>query len=233
MKPVVAITMGDPAGIGPEICLKAAASGKLSFCNLVIVGSGEVLENSMGLSGNKMIVNAINCVEEAKFKRGIVNVLEAGDISLDKFVPGRPSSMCGLASIDYVREAVRLAVDGEVSAIVTAPINKQALHMAKLCWTGHTELLADIFRAEVVMIFIGGNLRIAVVTRHIPISQVAEKVTKKRILKTIEIIHANRRFLGITDPSFAVLSLNPHAGEGGSIGRDEGMKVGLIKLRLL
>ncbi len=225
MKPVIAVTMGDPAGIGPEVCIKAVAGGKAGFCHPVIVGAGNVLENLIRVIELNIGINTIKNVRDARFKRKQPDILDVGGVQLNKLVPGKISAMCGLASINYVRQAVALAVDGKVDAIVTAPINKTAVHRAKLEYKGHTELLSEIFRTQVVMIFVSRNLRIAVVTRHLPIRHVSRAITKERILDTIRIIYENRRLLGFADPSFAILSLNPHAGEGGILGEDEKKKI--------
>ncbi len=225
MRPVIAIAMGDAAGIGPEVCIKAVASGRVDFCRPIIVGAGNVLRNLVDLFNLSPSINTIKNVEEAKFDNMAIDVLDVGGIQLNKLIPGKGSAMCGLASINCVKEAVNLAVNGKVDAIVTAPINKEAVHMAKLKYRGHTELLSEIFHTGAVMIFVRGNLHIAVVTRHIPISQVPSAITKKLIVETIRIIYENRKLLGLAEPSFAVLSLNPHAGEGGILGEDEKKKI--------
>ena len=225
MKPVVAITMGDPAGIGPEVCVKAIAGKKPDFCRPVIIGAVNVLKDMRDSLKMSLRINTIKNIDEANFKRGNLNVLNAGGVRLNKLVLGKTSAMCGLASIKYVREAVSLAANGEVDAIVTAPINKTAISLAKLRYSGHTELLSEIFRTEAVMIFMSRNLRIAIVTRHVPISHLSKAVTKKKIVETIRIIYENRMLLGFAQPSFAVLSLNPHAGEGGIFGKDEEKKI--------
>lgn len=224
-KPVIAITMGDPAGIGPEVCIKALASGKIGFCHPVIVGSGDVLEHLINLLRMNLSTNTIENVEETEFKNSVVNVLDVGRIQINKLMSGKTSAMCGVASINYVREAVTLAGNGKADAIVTAPINKEAVHKAGLKYRGHTELLSEIFNTRVVMIFVRGNLAIAIVTRHIPISQVSRAITKKGVVETIRIIYENRKLLGIVEPSFAILSLNPHGGEGGVLGEDEKKKI--------
>jgi len=222
MKPVIAVTMGDAAGIGPEVCLKAVASGKMDFCQPVIIGSRDVLENLAAVLKLRTSINTVKNVEEIKLKRGVANLLDIGGIQSNKLIPGRTSAICGRASVNYIRKASALAANNLVDAIVTAPISKQAMHRAGLKYTGHTELLADIFRVKkIVMIFARGNLHIAIVTRHIPISEVSRSITKKGIIDTINVIYADRKLLGLSKPSFAVLSLNPHAGEGGILGKDE------------
>ena len=184
-----------------------------------------MLDKLISLLNLKLTLNTIRGVEEAKFKRGTVNILDCGGIQTKKLLHGKTCAMCGAASIKYVREAAALARVGKVDAIVTAPLNKEAVKKAKLTYTGHTELLAEIFQTRVVMMFVAGNLRVAVVTRHLPINQVARSISEKKVLDTIRIIYRARNDLGVKEPSFAVLSLNPHGGERGIMGNDEEKKI--------
>lgn len=225
MKPVIAITMGDAAGIGPEVCLKAIASARLSNCSPIVIGAANVLRRAMHSLRLKMSLVPIKSVDQAQFQIETLNVLDSGGIQLNKLVPGKVSAMCGRASVNYVRIAARLAADGKVHAITTGPLSKEAVYAAGLRYNGHTELLSEIFRARVVMMFAAGNLRLALVTRHLPISLVSRAITKKGILETFRIIHNATDVLGFSEPSIAVLSLNPHRGEGGIFGNDEKRKI--------
>lgn len=225
MKPIIAITMGDAAGIGPEICLKAVSSEKLNFCYPIIIGAACVFQKLIPTLNLKLTVNIMRDMRETKFKRGVINILDCGGIQIKKLLHGKTCAMCGLASINYVGTAAALALDGKADAIVTAPLNKAAVRKAKLTYTGHTELLAEIFKTRAVMMFVAGNLRIAVVTRHLPINQVSRSITGKKLLDTIRIIYEARNDLGLENPSIALLSLNPHGGEEGIIGNDEEKKI--------
>jgi 4-hydroxythreonine-4-phosphate dehydrogenase len=217
--------MGDAAGIGPEVCLKAIASGRLCTYSPIVIGAVNVLRKTMQSLKLKMSLAPIKSVDEADFKKGTLNVLDSKGIQLNKLLPGKVSAMCGQASANYVRIAARLAANGKVDAITTAPLSKEAVHAAGLKYNGHTELLSEIFRTKVVMMFIAGNLRMALVTRHLPISQVSRAITKSGILETFRIIHNATNLLGLSEPSIAVLSLNPHRGEGGILGNDEERKI--------
>ncbi len=217
--------MGDAAGIGPEVCLKAIASGKLCSCRPIVIGAANVLRKTMQSLRLKMSLVPIKSVDEANFKKETLNVLDPKGIQLNKLLPGKVSAMCGQASANYVRIAARLAADGKVDAITTAPLSKEAVHAAGLKYNGHTELLSEIFRTKVVMMFIAGNLRLALVTRHLPISRVSRAITKSRILETLRIIHNATNVHSLSEPSIAVLSLNPHSGEGGILGNDEERKI--------
>ena len=218
--PIVAITMGDPAGVGPEVLLKALPE-VLSFCRPFIIGDIEVLEEVKRLTGLPLQLLEVMAPDEAQGER--IPVLSL--THLVSFPQGRPTAEGGEAAYRYILKAVELLKEGVVEAMVTAPISKEALHLAGHPYPGHTELLAELSGTkDYVMMLAGGRLRVALVTTHMALREVPSALSEERIYKTLRITHrALRDYFGIEGPRLAVCALNPHAGEGGLFGDEEEM----------
>jgi len=211
MKPTIAITMGDPVGIGPEITLKAVNSPKVKrLCRPIILGDKAVLEHVSKKLGNNSPI--ISCP-----------VINLSNLNPKRLTPGKPSKACGRAAMSYIKEAADMALRGEAAAMVTAPINKWVINRAGYVFPGHTEYLANLTNTIDYAMMLGGKrLKVVLVTIHEPIRQVPELLTSKMILKTIEIAYtAFKVYFGIRRPRIAVSALNPHAGEGGLFGDEE------------
>lgn len=210
--PRVAITIGDPFGIGPEIVLKAMASRRLrGLANFLIVGDKSVL---WSLSKSLKI--------DLKLKREDL-ILDLNLIDKSKIRFGHPNALSGKASLAYIDYAIKLIGDNKADCLVTAPVCKNAINRTGVKFLGHTEYLAKKFKTKsFAMMLIGGPLRVTLVTRHIPINSVSSAITKREILKCIYLSHkALRKYFGINQPKIGVASLNPHGGEGGTIGIEE------------
>ncbi len=207
----IAITIGDPAGIGPEVALKAILSEEVSrICSPILVGDDFVIRRASRL------IKGMDA-----FPRD-VKVVDLKQIGRGDFTRGRPTAAGGKASAAYIREAVNLAIAGEVDAIVTAPISKEALKLGGFLWPGHTEMLAELTRTrEYAMMLVGGPLRVILVTIHTALESVPGLVTKKNVLRTIRLAKRACDMLGIRTPRIAVAGLNPHAGESGIFGTEE------------
>jgi 4-phospho-D-threonate 3-dehydrogenase / 4-phospho-D-erythronate 3-dehydrogenase len=221
-KPIVAVTMGDPAGVGPEVVLKALSHPAVErACRIVILGDRGVLERTQKKLGSE--------VELALHKPGspwpranrTLDSLTA--LSTAECRPGHPSRACGEAVYRYVTEAARLALAGSVDAIATAPLNKKVLQMAGHHYPGHTELLAEIAGVpECRMMLIGSKLKVVLVTVHLPLMRVSRELTSGKIRATLELTdQALRRYFSRARPKLAVAALNPHAGEEGIFGHEE------------
>jgi 4-hydroxythreonine-4-phosphate dehydrogenase len=223
MKPVISITMGDPAGIGPEIVAKALSQPFVyELCRPFVIGDSTVMKMGMDVAGLGLKIFSIKGLDEARFQYGTIDVLDLKNVDTSSLILGKPQAMGGRASVEYVTRAVELAMEGKVQAMVTAPISKEAIRMAGLPYTGHTELLAQLAGAKsVAMMLVAGPLRVAHVTTHVPLSQVPALVTRKRVLEVIKLTDEAMRALGIQKPRIAVAGLNPHAGEGGIFGQEE------------
>ena len=227
-KPLLGITMGDPAGIGPEVIVKALARPLVRrLCRPVVIGSPEVLAK---VAGALKIPAKVRRVTDLSFKApaSVILVLDTLPEPLGSFAPGRVSKETGIAQALYIKEAVRLALDGTLSGIVTAPINKAAINLAGYPYPGHTEMLADLTGAkEVGMMIVGGPLRFMFTTIHAAIKDVPGLLTPERVERAIRLCHiALTGFFGITQPRIAVAALNPHAGEGGLFGTEERTAIG-------
>lgn len=223
-KPIVAITMGDPAGVGPEVVLKALAHRAVrKACHPLVLGDWDVMQRARrGKRGYPRLV---------PWERG-QPVLESENAVSIRSVsyrfakqcrPGRPSRACGEVAYRNIKEAVDLILSQVAGAMATAPISKRALHLAGHPYAGHTELLAELTHTrECRMMLLGKGLRVVLVTVHHPLSRVAQELTARGVRVTLELTHqALRNWFGISRPRIAVAALNPHAGEEGIFGHEE------------
>jgi len=222
-KPIIGITMGDAAGIGPEIIAKALSLKEIyDVCNPVVIGDSKAMNEGIKVARVQLEVHPIKDISEALFRYGKIDILDLNNIDIDKLVMGKPQAMAGKASFEYIAKAVQMALKGEIHAIATAPISKEALNMAGYTFTGHTEILAHLTGTkDYAMMLVAGNLRVIHVTTHISLSEVPKHIKKERILTTIKLAYDALRNLGFEKPKIAVAALNPHAGEGGLFGKEE------------
>lgn len=218
-QPSLVITMGDPAGIGPEIVAKAFAAGKAPDC--VVAGSPSVMKRAVQLVGADLEIRKITSIEEGSPEPGVINVLP---ISQDaECVPfGKVSAAGGRAAFEAVIAAIDLAKTGRASGIVTAPINKEALSAAGLSYPGHTEILAECAGVDrVAMMLANDEIRTVLVTIHQSLSDAIKSADFSAQMNAIRLAQSACLDLGIAAPRIAVAGLNPHAGEGGLFGREE------------
>ncbi|HEY3305155.1 MAG TPA: 4-hydroxythreonine-4-phosphate dehydrogenase PdxA [Candidatus Binatia bacterium] len=222
-KPLIAVTMGDPAGVGPEIVLKALADPAVRRkCRIVVLGDWLVLERNLKTQGpNRKLVSWQPGRPWPEADGVIVHSLSS--LSPAQCKPGRPSRACGDAVYRYIKEAAKLALSGSVDAIATAPINKKVLQMAGHRYPGHTELLAELAGVpECRMMLLGSSLKVVPVTGHVALMRVARELTRRKIRVTLELAsQALRKYFGRARPRLAVAALNPHAGEEEIFGDEE------------
>ncbi|MCL0061685.1 4-hydroxythreonine-4-phosphate dehydrogenase PdxA [Thermodesulfovibrionales bacterium] len=206
----IAITIGDPAGIGPEITLKSLTSREiLGVCSPAVVGDKAVIEEA--IERLKIPVN------HKSFE-----LIDVSEVKMRGFKKCIPTPAGGKACVSYIKKAVELALNKTVDAIVTAPISKESLKMAGFSWPGHTELLAELTNTEhYAMMLSGGPLKVFLVTIHAAIKDVPKIITKERVLKTIILAKKGCEMMDIKSPKIAVAGLNPHAGEAGIFGDEE------------
>jgi len=218
------LTMGDPAGIGPEVIIKALSRKEvLTECRYIVVGNAFIFDSAARMLGRSISYSQIVSLDDflkSSRRVGFVNIKDAG---LRRMPPGKVSAVAGKASVRYIEKAVALCMDKKADAMVTAPINKESIYCAGYYWAGHTELLAELTGApETVMMLAGGGLRVSLVTTHLALMEVFRHLTKQRILKTIKITAgALRKYFGISRARIGVSGLNPHAGDGGRFGKEE------------
>ncbi len=214
-----ALTMGDPAGIGPEITVKAME--RCDFrSSTIIIGDYDVIEEA-ALSLNKNLpLRRIASPEE--FYAGAVNVLDCGFISAGTFTLGRVQASCGKAAYGYIEKAVELAMSGRVDGVITNPINKESLHAAGIDYPGHTEIFAEKTGASgYSMLFLLRNVGVAHVTTHCSLRKAIDMISAERVAETVRLLDNSMRQLDVPSPRIAVGGLNPHAGENGLFGDEE------------
>jgi 4-hydroxythreonine-4-phosphate dehydrogenase len=222
-RPIIAVTMGDPAGVGPEITAQALTRGEIwNGCRPLVVGDADVMAQAAELVAAPLAFRSIADVAEARFDPAAPDVLDLCNVDPARLRPGEVSAANGQASVDYVERAARLALAGEVSGITTGPVNKAALQTAGIPHIGHTELLAALTGEEQVTTMLATpGLRVVHVTRHVPLREVAALITQERVLETIRLADAGLRKMSIPHPRLAVAALNPHGGDEGLLGREE------------
>jgi 4-hydroxythreonine-4-phosphate dehydrogenase len=222
--PKVGITLGDPTGIGPEIVVKALSKkAPYQFCRPIVFGDQRVLLKTIHRLGTRTDVEILKEAPEEGYSPRKIFLLPLSQLGSASLRFGKPDRACGLAMVRYVEEAVRWVRDRKLDALTTCPINKQAIREAGYPFPGHTELLAHLARASAVaMMFVGSKWKIVLVTTHLPLHQVAQSITKDRVLSTIRLTAEGLgKYFGIPRPRIAVLGLNPHSGEEGVLGDEE------------
>lgn len=223
-RPLLGITMGDPAGIGPEVIAKALAVAKVQrLCRPLVIGSFPVMQQTVRGLKLKMNVIRVEGHETVPPRSNQLSVLDPLDHPLGHFPRGVAARETGAASVFFIKKAVELAQLGCIDGIVTAPINKEAINMAGCHFPGHTELLADLTKTqESGMMIIGGSLRVMFVTTHVAIKDLPALLTQAKIEKAIRLAYlALRDLFGMKKPRIGVAALNPHAGEHGLFGDEE------------
>ena len=226
--PILGITMGDPAGIGPEITAKALADPVVrKAARLLVIGDARVMTTAARLARADLAVRPLGRLADATWAPHLVEVLDLGNADPAAFAVGRVSALCGRAAYEYIERGVTLALAREIDAIVTAPISKEALAAAGLAHSGHTEILAELTGTRAyAMLLMGRDLRVIHVTTHVALRRVPDLVTRERVLRTIRLGHEAMRRLGLAAPRIAVCGLNPHAGEAGLFGDEEQLTIG-------
>ncbi|MBN2038272.1 MAG: 4-hydroxythreonine-4-phosphate dehydrogenase PdxA [Chitinispirillaceae bacterium] len=218
--PVFALTMGDPAGIGPEIAIKALLSRRLCHVRTVIIGDLDVLLVTARKNRMDAAFNAVSDIRT--FYPGVLNVLDMNKVPLNRFKPGRVSALCGRAAYAYILKGIDLAKQGVAAGVITNPINKEAFNMAGINFPGHTEIFAHETRVkDFTMLFYLDGVGVAHVTTHCSLRQSIRLISEKRVLSHIRLLNLAMKQLGVKSPRIAVGGLNPHAGENGLFGDEE------------
>ena len=220
---ILGISMGDPAGIGPEIIASATARPRVrELCRPLVIGDAGVMRNALKYAGVSLSIRPVRNISEATFSPDGIDVLDLKTVDLDKLQLGKVSAMAGHAAFEAVRVMIELAMKGEIDATVTAPIHKEALVAAGHHFPGHTEIFAHFTRTDdFTMMLAAGDFRVVHVSTHVSLRRACDAVTKDRVLKVIELAHDACRRLGIEKPKIGVAGLNPHASDGGLFGSEE------------
>lgn len=221
-KPILGITMGDPASIGPEVAAKALSVASIyESCHPLLIGDAALCRQAVLLCGLSLKVRAVKEVSEAVFEYGTIDVLDLAYGS-DGISSGKMSAAAGHAAFITVVKAIELAMNKQIDGTVTGPINKEAIHMAGHKYSGHTEIYADYTGTKKYgMLLVEEDLRVVHVSTHVSLRQACDLVRKDRILDTIELLSNACKQLGVAHPRIGVAGLNPHASDGGLFGHEE------------
>jgi 4-hydroxythreonine-4-phosphate dehydrogenase len=224
--PLVAVTMGDPAGIGPEIIAKTFSDKDFHARNrALVVGDAGMLERAAEVTGVSLKVNGIQEPEDARFEPGTADVLRVGELPPD--LPfGELDARAGDAAFRYLERATNLASAGRFDAIATAPLNKEAMHLAGHKYPGHTEILAELTGTEdYAMMLVTDELKVIHVSTHVSLREAIDRAEPERELAVIRLADQSLKKLGVESPRVAVAGLNPHAGENGLFGMEDIEKI--------
>lgn len=225
--PVLAVTMGDPAGIGPEIAAKVLADESIyQQCNPLLVGHPDVMEKAMRLIDAGLHIHPISDVKQAVFKPGIMNVFAIDGAGIEKIQYGRVSAQAGDLAFRAVKGAIDLAMQGMVDGTVTGPIHKESIQKAGYHFSGHTEIYAHFTNTEkYAMLLADDHFRVIHVTTHVPLREACDLIKKERVLEVVRLMNEGLKKLKIPSPRIGVAGLNPHASDGGLFGDEESMEI--------
>ena len=223
IRPVTAITIGDPAGIGPEIVVDTVRSEMIyDICKPFVIGAREHLEEAAAVKGVELTINEISEPEEAKYEFGTVDLLDTGAAPGAKIVYGEVQKDAALRAYSYLEKSIELGLAGRLHAVSTAPIHKVALKEAGVDHIGHTEIFEALTDSPYALtMFNVHKLRVFFLTRHVSVRKACDQITKERTLAYLKDIDREMRSYGFENPSIAVAALNPHGGDGGLFGTEE------------
>ncbi|MDI3547071.1 MAG: 4-phospho-D-threonate 3-dehydrogenase / 4-phospho-D-erythronate 3-dehydrogenase [Halanaerobiales bacterium] len=215
--------MGDPAGIGAEIAVKALNYEEIyQRCKPVVVGSKVVMEDAISFIPSNLELNVINDINDVKGEYGKIDLLDLNNIGLNDFKYGEVSAAAGRASVEYIFKAIDLALENKIAAVVTGPIHKEAINAAGFKYAGHTEIFADRTNTnDYAMMLADEEMRVIHVSTHVSLREACDRVKKERVLTVIRLADQAMKQLGINEPKIGVAGLNPHAGEQGLFGTEE------------
>ena len=223
MRPILALTMGDPVGVGPEIIVKALADSQIyQVCRPLVLGDFPALERARTVSGPPNI-HLAERPEVGRYKPGTMDLMPLSELKPHDLEYGRPTRASGKAMVSYILRAIELAMEQQVAGMVTAPISKLSMNLSGYHYPGHTELLAEkTGTPEVAMMLAGDEFRVILATIHCALAEVPGRLSIEGLVRLFHLIcRALDRDFGLAGAPLAVAALNPHAGEGGMFGREE------------
>lgn len=225
--PIIGITMGDPASIGPEIATRVLANPQTRhLCRPLVIGDGKVMQQAIELTGVPLRLHPVTKVAEARFESGIMNVLDLRNVDSSRLIPGRVSAMAGNAAFEAVHKVIELALQNQIDATVTGPIHKEAINLAGHHFSGHTEIYAHYTGSKkYAMLLVHGSMRVIHVSTHVSLRRACDLVRKDRIVEVIQLLDSACRQFGVHSPRIGVAGLNPHAGDGGLFGDEEAKEI--------
>lgn len=222
-KPIIAITLGDPAGIGPEIVVKSLANPNIyEVCHPIVIGDSAVIKQALTLCRQSLEINVVEKPNAGKYELGHIDLIDLQNIDISQLHQGTIQASCGKAAYEYIETVVKLAMAGEVNALATTPINKESLRAAGINQIGHTEILAALSQADdPLTMFEVHGMRVFFLSRHVSLRQACDLVTKERMFDYIIRCAQTLKKIGVTEGTMAVAGLNPHNGEHGLFGDEE------------
>ena len=226
-KPAIAITMGDPCGIGPEVVVKAMADPRVyETCRPLVVGNVYAMEQAVSLTGATMTVKEVTDPTQSGMEPGVIDVVDIHNLNPEDITVGEINPTCGKAAMEWVTRAGELAMEGVVDALATAPLNKEAASLAGYKSIGHMELLQDLSNTKLVAtMLMAKNLRVVHLSTHRSLSLACELVKKDRILDYLRLTHESFIRYGFEKPRIGTAALNPHGSDGGLLGDEERLEI--------
>ncbi len=222
-KSLIAVPIGDPAGVGPEIVAKSVAAKEVfDAADCVVVGDKTIMENAIKISGVSLDIHVIEKPEDGDFSEGVLNLIDLGNIDMSKFEFGKVNGMCGMAAYQYIAKCIELANERKVDAVATTPINKESLRAGNINFIGHTEIFGALTNTEdPLTMFETNGMRVFFLTRHVSLREMLDMITKERIIDYVKRCTQALCKLGVKDGTMAIAGLNPHSGEHGLFGWEE------------
>lgn len=219
----IAIPMGDPAGVGPEIVVKALADESVAAAaECIVVGDGEILKRAIEITKVPLVIREIEKTKQGDFRPGILNLMDQKNVDLSCFEYGKISGICGKAAFSYIEQCIWLAMKNAVGAVATPPINKESLRQGGISYIGHTEIFGALTGTpDPLTMFETNGMRVFFLTRHVSLKEMLPLIKKERIKDYVKRCLEALKHLGITDGVMAVAGLNPHSGEHGLFGMEE------------
>lgn len=222
-KPIIGITMGDAAGIGPEITAKSLNHKSLyDICKPVVLGDFRVMKDIIGISSLKLKLNKVSDLKDCKFEFGTIDIIDYNDVEPSNFKFGEVNPICGRAAVNYTLQAGKMALENKIQAMVSAPLHKGAMKAAGYSYEGQTQILGELTKSNNYgMILVLENLNILMYSTHMSLRKACDKVSFKGVLNKINLANEGLKFFDKKDTAIAVAALNPHSGEGGLFGNEE------------
>ena len=222
-KTLIAVPLGDPAGIGPEIVARSIADRELfQITDCIVIGDRKVMENAIRITGEDLKVNVVADPAEGDYREGILNLIDLDNIDMERFEFGKVDAMCGKAAFEYIEKSIQITMAGKADAVATTPINKESLRAGGINFIGHTEIFGALTGTEdPLTMFETNGMRVFFLTRHLSLRAMLDQIKKERVIDYVVRCTEALRRLGVTEGTMAVAGLNPHSGEHGLFGWEE------------
>ena len=222
-RPLIAVPMGDPAGIGPEIIAKALMNETVTdTARVIVAGDRQIMEKAAALVGADLTINVVDNPGQGDYRPGILNLINLANVDMENFQYGQVQEMCGRAAYAYIEKCISLAMAHEADAVATTPINKESLHAAGVPFIGHTEIFGALTKTpDPLTMFETRGLRVFFLTRHKSLRDMLDDIKKDKIKDCVRECFEALKRLGVTEGTMAIAALNPHCGEHGLFGWEE------------